>query len=211
MKNKYRDIMTICCAVFLLVFAVWGGNLLLTRLAELTNVTCRGQKFTTAEEAIQAMEAKELEENDISLDYQPPHELMYSFDYEGNTIVFYSFDPKMDEDSKVYAVRILKHNSDGTLSFDSGFADFRLSQPEENEYYYYFTDIKTSRGRKTISFLYLDKNTDKDIYVDGVQAEKSLVSMGDQEFYLCYAISRRDTFLKNLLTQVNARHRVEIK
>lgn len=211
MKNTYRDIMTICCAVFLLVCAVWGGNLLLTRLAELTNATCRAQKFATAEEAIQAMEAKELEENDFSLDYQPPHELMYSFDYEGNTIVFYSFDPKMNEDPTVYAVRILKHNSDGTLSFDSGFADFRLSQPEGNEDYYYYTDIKTSRGRKTISFLYLDKNTDKDIYVDGVKAEKILVSMDGQEFYLCYAISRRDTFLKNLLTQVNARHRVEIK
>ena len=108
-------------------------------------------------------------------------------------------------------MRVLKHNDDGTLSFDSGFADFILSEPDGKENYYYFTNIHTSNGHKSISFLYLDKESKKDIYIDGIKAEKTLIKMEECEFYICYAISNRDTFLSNLFTPISNRHKIVVK
>lgn len=211
MKKKHIAV-TIGIVIALLICGVWGVNELLTGLIESTNVECKGQSFSSPEEAILAMEVYERDKNDTSLDYCPPYKLLYTFDYEKNTIVFYSYCKNFDgEQSTSYAIRILKHNKDGTLSFDSGFADFILREPKENEDYYYFTDIKTSKGKKSISFLYLPKDSDKDIYVDGVKAEKISVSIKDQDFYICYAISNRDTFLSNVFIPVSERHQIEIK
>lgn len=212
MKKQHITIVIVCSVVFLLVCFVLGANALLTNLVESSNIVCRGQKFSSAEEAIRSMEISERENNDTNLDYCPPYKVIYSFGYEENTIVFYSHCHSFDgKQSTSYAVRVLKHNDDGTLSFDSGFADFVLSEPDGNENYYYFTNIHTSKGDKSISFLYLPKDTEKCIYVDGIKAEKVLVSIENREFYLCYAISSRDTFLSNLFTSISDRHKIEIK
>ncbi len=212
MKKQHITIVIVCSVVFLLVCFLLGANALLTNLIESSNIVCSGQKFSSAEEAIQAMEINARENNDTSLDYCPPYKVIYTFDYEENTIVFYSYCHSFDgKQSTSYAVRVLKHNDDGTLSFDSGFADFVLSEPDGNEDYYYFTNIETSSGNKSISFLYLNKDTNQDVYVDGIKAEKHLASIEDREFYICYAISNRDTFLSNLFTPISSRHEVEIK
>lgn len=210
--KKYYAVIVLCIVVVLLVCVILGANALLTNFIEGTNLVCKGQKFSSAEDAIQAMEASERETNDTSLDYCPPYKLLYTFDYDENTIVFYSYCYSFDGDeSTSYAVRVLKHNEDGTLSFDGGFADFHLSEPDGNENYYYFTSIETSKGKKSISFLYLPKDSDKETYVDGIKAEKILVSIKDHEFYICYVISNRDTFLSNLFTAISDRHKILIK
>lgn len=212
MIKKHKAIIIAFIVVVLLISLVIGSNILLTNIIDSTNVVCKGQKFHSIEEAFKAMELSERESNDTSLDYCPPYEVKYSFDYDDNTIVFYSYCHEFDgEQSSSYAVRVLKHNDDGTLSFDSGFADFRLEEPVGNEDYYYYTNIKTDKGKKSISFLYLDKDADKDIYVDGNKSEKRLVFIDDREFYICYAISHRDTFLSNLFTPISNRHKIEIK
>lgn len=212
MKRKYLAVIISCSVAILLVCAVLGVNVLLTNFTENTNIVCKGQKFLSVDEAIQAMELNEREANDTSLDYCPPYEVVHTFDYDKNTIVFYSYCYSFDgEESAFYAIRILKHNDDGTLSFDSGFADFHMNEPDGNENYYYFTNIHTSTGDKSISFLYLPKDTEKCIYVDGIKAEKHIASIGDREFYICHAISNRDTFLSNLFTPISSRHEVEIK
>lgn len=211
MKKKHIAVI-ISAVIVLFVCCIFGANALLTNLIESTNVVCKDQKFSSAEEALQAMEADERKTNSSDLDYCPPYELLYTFDYEENTIVFYSYCYSFDgEQSPSYAVRILKHNDDGTLSFDSGFADFYLSEPNGNENYYYFTNIQTSSGNKSISFLYLDKESKKDIYIDGIKAEKTLIKIEECEFYICYAISNRDTFLSNLFTPISNRHKIVVK
>lgn len=212
MKKKYIAVIVPCVVAVLLIGVVLGANALLTNFIESSNIVCKDQKFSSVEEAMQAMEADEREANDTSLDYCPPYKLLYTFDYDENTLVFYRYCYSFDgEESPSYAVRVLKHNDDGTLSFDSGFADFHLSEPDGNGNYSYFTNIETSKGDKSISFLYLPKDSDKDIYVDGIKAEKILVSIEDQEFYICYAISNRDTFLSNLFTSVSDRHKIVIR
>lgn len=215
MKQKHIAIIISCSAVALLVCvvcAVLGVNVLLTNFIDSTNIVCKDQKFSSVDEAMQAMESSERETNDTSLDYCPPYKVVHTFDYEKNTIVFYSYCHSYDgEKSTTYAVSILKHNDDGTLSFDSGFADFCMCEPNENEDYYYFTNIKTSKGNKSISFLYLDKDSEKNIYVDGIKAEKIFASIDGHEFYICYAISSRDTFLSNVFTPISERHKIEIK
>lgn len=215
MKIKRVAIIVPCVVVILLALfigAVWGINDILTNLIENANVECKGQKFTTAEEAFEALEAREIEQNDPDLDYCPPYKLLYSFDCDENTIVVYSYCYSFNGwVSSSYAVRALKHNDDGTLSFNGALADLHLSEPDGTEDYYYYTNIETQKGKKSISFLYLPNDSNKDIYVDGIKAEKVLVSIEDQEFYICYAISRRDTFLSNVFTPISKRHRVEIK
>lgn len=211
MKKKHIAV-AIGVVIVLLVCGILGVNVLLTNLIESSNVECKDQSFSSPEEALWAMEVNKRNENNTDLDYCPPYKLLYTFDYEKNTIVFYSYCKSFDgEQSTSYAVRILKHNQDGTLSFDSGFAKFELREPKENENYYYFTNIETSKGKKSISFLYLPKDSDKNIYVDGVKAEKILVSIENQDFYICYAISDPDTFLSNLFTPISERHQIEIK
>ena len=198
--------------VILLGFIIMSANTLLTNLTENTNVVCKGEKFSSAEEALKAYEASEREANDESLDYCPPYELLYEFDYDENTIIFYSYCETFDgEKSQECAVRILKKNSNGTLSFDSGFADFVLAEPSREDNYCYFTNIETDDGMKSISFLYLPKDSKKDIYVDGVKAEKVLVKVEGEEFYICYAISDPDTFFSNFSTEISDRHEVEVR
>ena len=212
MRKQHITIVIVCSVVFLLACFLLGANALLTNLVDSSNIVCSGQKFSSAEEAIQAMEISERECNDTSLDYCPPYKVVHTFEYEENTIVFYSYCHSFDgKQSTSYAVRVLKHNDDGTLSFDSGFADFVLREPDGNEDYYYFTNIYTSKGDKSISFLYLPKDTKKCIYVDGIKAEKVLVSIDNRQFYLCYAVSSRDTFLSDLFTSISDRHKIEVK
>ncbi len=211
MKRKHT-VVRISIVIVLLVCSILGANALLTGLIESTNVECKDQSFSTPQEALAAMEANARNNNDVSLDYCPPYEMLYTFDCEKNTIIFYSYCESFDgEQSASYAVRILKHNEDGTLSFSGGSAEFKLSEPKENEPYYYFTNIKTTKGNKSISFLYLPKDSEKDVFVDGVKADKILVSINDQDFYICYALSDRDTFLSNLFTPISQRHKIELK
>lgn len=213
--KKSTKILLISSIIVLAICLIFGMNWLLTILIEQTNIVCKGQKFNSPEEAIEAMEAYETEANDSSLDFCPPYELVYAFNYEDNTIVLYSYCNNYNgEQGNSYAVRILKKNDDGTLSFDTGFMDFRLQEPTETEGYHSFTNIKTSAGRKAISLLYLEKDSDKEIYVDGIKAEKILASVDDHEFYICYVISKPDTFLSNLFSVFSGfsgRHSIEIK
>ncbi|MBR6765703.1 MAG: hypothetical protein IKM06_04380, partial [Clostridia bacterium] len=161
MKRKHT-VVIISIVIVLLVCSILGANALLTGLIESTNVECKDQSFSTPQEALAAMEANARNNNDVSLDYCPPYEMLYTFDCEKNTIIFYSYCESFDgEQSASYAVRILKHNKDGTLSFSGGSAEFKLSVPKENEPYYYFTNIKTTKGNKSISFLYLPKDSEK--------------------------------------------------
>ena len=206
--KKNHLILILSCVIVVIISSVFVLNIILTNLIDSTNIVCKGQKFASVDEAIKAMEMSELEANDTSLDYEPPHNVVYNFDYDNNTVVFYTYS---NSNTSSYAVRILKHNDDGTLSFDSGFADFKLIEPNGNENYYYFTNIKTNKGNKSISFLYLPKDSDKDIYVDGIKSEKILVTAEDSEFYICYAISKQDTFLTNFLTPVADRHKIVVK
>ena len=209
---KKRKNIIILAVVILLLCIIMNADKILTNLIENTNVVCKGEKFSSVEEALKAYETSEREANDESLDYCPPYELLYSFDYDENTIIFYSYCETLDgEKSQECAVRILKKNNDGTLSFDSGLADFVLAETSGEENYYYFTNIETSDGMKSISFLYLPKDSKKDIYVDGVKAEKMLVSMAGDEFYICYAISEPDTYFLNLSTEISDRHEVEVR
>lgn len=212
MKRKLIWI-AIVIAIILVIFIIGAvGNSCLTNLIEETNVVCKDQKFSSVDEAMQAYEEYERGLGDTSLDYCPPYEVVHSFEYEDNTIVIYSYCESFDgEEGKSYAVRILKHNDDNTFSFDSGFAELSLEEPDGDENYYYFTNINTSKGKKSISFLYMDKDSDKDIYVDGKKAVKAAVTIDGKEFYLCYALSSPDTFIKNLTTSVSSRHKVEIK
>lgn len=180
------------------------------------NIDCKGQSFYTASEFLETMEEKAMaiSEYDTSLDYCPPYELVYQFDYDDNTIIFYTYSESFGEDNLTdcYAVRVLKHNPNGTMSFDGGFADFLLHEPDSCNSYYYFTNIDTYEGEKSISFLYLPENSqDKNIIVDGVTAKKIPVTINNKSFYICYAISHRDTLLSNLFTPIESRHTVSIE
>ena len=77
--------------------------------------------------------------------------------------------------------------------------------------YSFFTEIETSNGRKTISFLYLPEDSKENVYFDGVECQKELVSVDDEEFYICYAITKRDSFLTKFFIDEWDRHHVKIK
>lgn len=204
MKHKTLIIISVCIISIVLVFlSVKGVNSLLTELIEKSNIVCYGQKFTNAEDAVKAMENQAINNSD-SLDYLPPYNLKYTFEYDDNTIIFYEY----NNSETSYEVGILKHNDDGTLSFDNGCAELMLRETSTNDEYYYFTNINTSEGSKSISFLYLPEDSNKDVYIDGIKAEKELVSIDDREFYICYAVSDSDTFLSNLFTPISKRHTI---
>ncbi len=212
MKKFSRSIITILIVIIASICLVWGLNILMTNFVDNTNIVCKGQEFQTVEEAIKQMEKSERELNDTSLDYCPPYKIAYTIDCKEHTIVFFKYCHNFDgPESSSYAVRILKHNPSGTLSFEPSFANFHphILNVEKNPYY--FTNIRIGNKRKSISFLYLHKNSTHDIYVDGHKAEKILANLDGEEFYICYAVSKPDTFLSNIFTPVSQRHKIEIK
>lgn len=197
-------------AVLLITFIALDS--LLTDWAATSDIVCRGQKFVSVKEAIQALEERERRIEDETLTTFPPYSVKHVMEYDDNMIVFYSYCDEFDgSESSDYAVRILKENSDGTYSFDSGFADFYTEEFKEYMDYTFFNEIETAKGRKTISFLYLPSDSDENIYVDGVQCQKELVSIDEKEFYICYAVSKRDSFLTKFFIDEWDRHNVDIK
>ena len=212
MRIPTRLLCTILAGAVLLVGIVWLGNEVLTALGEYTNKVCIGQRFSSVEDALRGMEEQERENMDTSLDICPPYDLVHSFEYEQNTIVLFRY--REDFDGAVSPdlwVRILKHNDDGTLSFDGGCADFPLCERTGNDNSYFFTNIDTSKGTRSISLLYLPWDSEKEIYVDGNKANRIPAEMDGQKFYICYAISNKDTFLTNLFTEIWERHQVEVR
>lgn len=77
--------------LLVLVGVVWCGNLLLTGWIERSNTVCIGQYFSTVEEAMQAMEAEALREADSSSNCHSPYTVVYTFDYDKNTVVLYRY------------------------------------------------------------------------------------------------------------------------
>ncbi len=213
MKKKHIiAVISISLSFALLLSLAFFGNVLLTNFIDDTNAVCKGERFATVEEALQAIEANERKSLDTSLDYCPPYELVHGFEYDENVIVLYNYCYSFDGvKSSDFAIRILKYNDDGSLSFNGGFTEFHLNEPNGNENYYYFTNYEGSNGKRSISFLYLPSDSQKDVYVDGNKAEKELVTLENNEFYICYVESNKDTFLSNLFTAIENRHQVEVK
>lgn len=125
-------------AVLLITFIALDS--LLTDWAATSDIVCRGQKFVSVKEAIQALEERERRIEDETLTTFPPYSVKHVMEYDDNMIVFYSYCDEFDgSESSDYAVRILKENSDGTYSFDSGFADFYTEEFKEYMDYTFFT------------------------------------------------------------------------
>lgn len=222
MKNKGVDNMEkskktsiwfwVCLIVAMVVLEavllITATNHAVTGLIDMTNEKCRGKSFSSVSDALKGME-DEVDPDDNSLDYSPPYNLLASFDYDEFIVVMYSYE---EATPNCCAIRMLRKNNDGTLSFVGGFTDFYFNKPSSsNPNYYYYCHINTSRGVKTISFLYLPSDDSSDLYVDGVKAEKTKVNVNGEEFYVCAAISRRDTFLKNMFVPIANRHTITIK
>ena len=209
MKKKVLGILLV---VLIVVGLLWCVDLVMTSLIEGTNLVCEGQSFSSVSEAIAAWEAEEREIMDSSLDVCPPYEVVYAFEYESNTIVLVRYRHDFDGAvSKNLWAKILKHNADGSLSFDSSSMEFEMEEISDDDLTCFYGNIDTAKGRKSISLLYLPADSDKEVYVDGHKAEKLLVELDGEKFYLCYAISDKDTFLSNLVTPMADRHKLEYR
>ena len=176
------------------------------------------KRFSSAEDAVEALDAYWRKNCDTSLDICPPYKLKYSFDCDDRVIIFYSYCYKLDgtESSIDYVVGVLKRHRDGSLSFVDGYAMFSLHEPESienlNRWGGFFTNIKTDEGKRSISLLYLERDSDKEIYVDGIKAERIPVSIDGREFDICFVISRPDTLFTFLFSHEDFdRHTVEIR
>ena len=210
-KRVPKFVIVIGVLLLLSLMLVGGFSFATDRFIE-SDVPLKEETFSDAEQALQAYEAYETKRNDINLDYCPPYELKYSFEAEENVDIIYSScrvhgGDKNDD----YAVRVLRKTDDGKLAFDFGFCVLPKSPPVDENNYYWMT-IHTSNGKKSLGIFYLPKDDQRDIYFDGNKADKKLITVDDDAFYLCYAVSsKRDTTLKNLFTPISKRHKIEIK
>lgn len=196
-----------------LSISIIGANILFTGMAEEANKACVGQSFESVEAALKAyedevrgMEFLDDEEQDVF----PPFRLVYQFEYEGNIIIFYKYCIALDGDERIanVGIRVLRKTENGKYYFESGCAFFNLFEPSDT--FTSYTNIETSKGTKSINFIYLDKDNQKDVYVNDVKATKVLVTIDEQEFYLCYALSKKDTIF-SLLFLNKKRHIIAIK
>ena len=219
MEKKKKQIFLCCisCLISILLIIsclIVGLNVVVPAIIDnLLSPPYEKEKYNSVEDAIYAMESYERELNDSSLDYCPPYEIKFKFNYEDNTFVVYSYCYSFDGNpaTNEYAIETFKHNKDGTVSFNDSFANFKSYENDVFLDYYYFTNIETNKGTKSICFLYLPKDSDKTIYYDGIETEKQLVSIDGTEFYICYAVSKKDTLISNMVTPISERHKVEIK
>lgn len=208
MKNSAKKALQVVLILAIPIVLVFLINMALNGLIYRSNETCRGQSFASVEAAVAGMESA-VDSDDTSLDISPPYKLLASFDYDEFTVVMYSYEEASEDEC---AVKMLRKNDGGTLSFVGGFTQFHFSAPAgSNPEYCYYTNVKTSGGMKTVSFLYLPVDSASDLYVDGNAAEKIKLSIDGEEFFVCAAMSEKDTFIKNILVPVNSRHPIVIK
>ena len=200
--------------LLIILVVIVGGIIAGLKYADYLNTPLYGEKFASAEEAVRAYSDAELKKSDIDLDFCPPYELKFSFDYDNNTIAFLSYYTKHPSYGGTnaeysYIVIVLEHNSDGTLNFTDSFAEFIPKSFESvGTDYYYYTKIKTNYGVKTICFLYQDRYSTYSIYFDGVKTEKIPVEIDGKSYYICYAVSDATD---NTSGKISERHSVERK
>ena len=205
-KQKMRLIVGICLICIVFVFLIATLNLGITELIDRSNLICRGQSFSSVSDAVKGMN-DEINPDDTSIDYTN-YKLLTSFEYDEFTVIMCSYQEAINDEC---IIRILRTNNDGTLSFVGGFTDFLFSQPyNENMNYYYYTNVKTSHGKKAIAFIYLPKETESNVYIDNRKTEKILVQIDEKEFYVCTTMLKQDTFLKDLFVPIGKRHTVTL-
>lgn len=203
-KHKKTALTVGLIRVFIAVVLIAISNCVITDLIDKTNDICPGQSFSSVLDAVKGMN-DEIDPDDTSIDYTD-YRLLTSFEYGEFTAVMCSY---REASEKECIIRLLQKNDDGTLSFVGGFTDFLFSPPDgENMNYYYYTNVKTSHGKRTAAFLYLPADSEAEIFIDGHKAEKIPVQTDDKEFYVCAATLGRDTFLKALFVPIDKRHTV---
>ena len=216
MKERNRfliaTIILLAVGVFLSITLI-GANILFTNMVEETNKVCVDKSFDTIEEALGAYEVEVRNMNyldDEGQDVFPPFRLVYSFEYEGNIIVFFRYCTALDGEERItnVGVRVLRKTESGKYYFDSGTAFFNCF--EGGSTFTSYTNIETSNGKKSLNLVYLDKDNQKDVYIDGIKATKVLVKIDEDEFYLCYGLTKKDTIF-SLLFLNKKRHIVTVK
>ena len=205
MKKTSLPLKTVL-VLFTVICLFFGLNEALTAFVENSNYVLTGQEFSSPEEAMNAWEEFERKEKNKSLDICPPYEIKYVLNLESNSLVIFSFCSNFDNlDSQSYAVKELNKNEEGLYTFGDGLFPFPLNEWSGDNYIdNYSANIKTSQGEKSITVLYLSANSEKDIYIDNKKAEKIPVIIDGHECYICWALSRRETFLTR-------GHRIEIR
>ena len=169
------------------------------------------KNYTSIEAAMEAMADYRRAKNDSSYDINPPYSVKHTLTYEDNTLVFYSYCSDMDgeiEEDELY-VDILKHNKKGTYNFEGSGGRFLVYEEPNISNYYCYAPIKTKEGNGNICFIYLPMDSNKTVYFDGVKAEKIKVNDGENEYYICYAVSyKKISFIKKLFTDISDRHTI---
>lgn len=159
------------------------------------------EKYTSPEEYVQAREKEEYERQDTSLDYCPPYELVYQFDYDNKTVILYSYHFSFDGvKSSSYAIEVLKHNKDNTYTPTGYFTELNKYLKYDDGYinrYESGGNIFTKWGTRNLMFVYLPGDSTKDVYIDGRKAKKIPVTIGDDSFYICYVFLPKHTLLRS--------------
>lgn len=210
-----RNLLTAALLILTALLIVWGVlriDAALTVFVHNSNRVCRGETFATVEEAVRAMEQEARAEYDSSLDYCPPYEVKHTFECGGATILLLSYCDDYDgQVAEHLAVQALRHDREGRLYFDGAFCQFRLSPWQGSANYYFFTDLMTDNGLRTLTLLYLPEGSTQEVYIDGTKAAKELVTIDGHEFLLCHALTAPDSFFRRMSTPVSQRRQVEIQ
>lgn len=206
MKKKLFIVLSLVILAFIIILAI---KFVAPKIA--SKIPYYYKNYTSVEVAMEAMADYRRSKNDSSYDINPPYTVKHTLTYEDNTLVFYSYCLDIDADvcEGNLSVDILRHNKNGTYNFEGSGGEFLLYEIPDNSGCYCYAPIKTEEGTGNICFVYLPKDSNKTVYFDGVKTEKIMVTDGEKEYYICYAVSyEKDSFVKNLFCDTSDKHTI---
>lgn len=174
------------------------------------------QSFNSVQEALQTYgdEVKRL--NDIDYDVWLPYDIVFQQEFDDKIIVFYSYyyDDSEAQESKSpdYMVEEFKKNSDGSISFYD-FATFYWPEDESDLPFLSgrcFVNVNINGEKKIVEYYYLPIDSEQNVYVDGIKAEKMAIKDGEKEFNLCYIIRDRKSLMGELWDLIFGKFKVKV-
>ena len=190
-KKNDRKIIFLIISIFVLYSGLIIGCFILF-IAALDNAfpnLTPNESFSDVNEYFHQYSNNVIKANDIDYDVWPPYRIIYKYEIGNKIIVLHTCQYSPGDDEELVFTSFEKE-SDGRIKYDSFDWVYKDINSPNNPLFsgHFSVDTKTEDGEKVADFYYLPFDSDADIYVGDIKAEKIEIDDQIDHFYLCVIV-----------------------